>query len=127
MLVGTEAETAHWQLAGEHLIEHHPQRIDVRAMVHFLRMLDLLRRHIMRRAHDIPDACQPGLPAPPQNPGQPEVSDLHPALLVDHHVLRLDVAMDDSLVVGELKGFANLRDDAKACAETSFRRSAGED
>ena len=45
--------------------------------------------------------------------GQPEVGDLHPAPLVDEDVLRLDVAMDDPLVVGELQGIANLRHDGQ--------------
>ena len=47
----------------------------------------------------------------PEQLGQPEICDLHPAALVDEDVFRLDVAMDDAFVVGELQGVADLRHD----------------
>ena len=42
-----------------------------------------------------------------------EVGDLDPALLVEQHVLRLDVAMDHAVVVGVLQGVADLRHDGQ--------------
>ena len=41
--------------------------------------------------------------------GQAEIGDFHPSALVDEDVFRLDVAMDHALVMGELKGIADLR------------------
>ena len=43
--------------------------------------------------------------------GQAEVGDLHAAALVEQDVFRLDVAVDDAFVVGELQGLADLRHD----------------
>ena len=40
------------KLAGEHLIEHDTERIDVRAVIDFGWMLDLLGGHVLRRADD---------------------------------------------------------------------------
>ena len=44
-------ETAQRQLAGEHLVKHHAQRVNIRAVIHLARRDDLLRRHVLRRAH----------------------------------------------------------------------------
>ena len=43
-------EAADRQLAGEHFVEHHAEGVDVGALVHVLRMLELLGRHVVRRA-----------------------------------------------------------------------------
>ena len=58
----------------------------------------------------------------PDDLGDAEVGDLHPALLVQQDVLRLDVAVDDALVVGVLQRLADLRTMASA---SSRRESAG--
>ncbi len=42
---------------------------------------------------------------------QAEVGDLHPPLTIEQDILRLDVAMDDSLLVRELQRVAELRHD----------------
>ena len=42
--------------------------------------------------------------------GQAEIGDLHPASSADQDILRLDVAMHDPFVVGELQRLADLRD-----------------
>ena len=44
---------------------------------------------------------------------QAEVGDLHPALLVQQDVLRLDVAVDHAVVVGVLQRLADLRHDGQ--------------
>ena len=46
-------EFAQRQFACEHFVEHHAQRINVRPMIHRLRMFHLLRRHVVRRAHGV--------------------------------------------------------------------------
>ena len=123
-------EFAQRQFAGEHFVEHHAQRVDVRAVVHVCGLLDLLRRHVVRRAHDLPVAGERGVAAAsrPEDLGDAEVGDLHPALLVEQDVLRLDVAVDDAFVVRELERLADLRDDrqrlarAQACPRCSSCR-----
>src|ERR1022692_4698566 len=91
--------TTDWirKFARKHLVEHHPQREDVRPVVHDGRFLHLLRRHIMGRAH------HPLLPGERLDPairvqqfGDPIIRYLHAALFVEEDVLRLDVAMDDA-------------------------------
>ena len=59
--------------------------------------------------------CVPTLPLAHQL-RQAEVGDLHPALLVEQDVLRLDVAVDDAVVVGVLQGLADLRHDGQGLA-----------
>jgi len=71
----------------------------------------------MGSAHHLARARQPevlGLVA--QNPGQAEIRDLHPALLVQQHVLGLDVAVDDAFVVRKLERLADLRNDLEGFA-----------
>ncbi len=45
--------------------------------------------------------------------GQAEIGDLHPPPFVEKDIFRLDVAVDDALVVSKLQGLANLRHDGK--------------
>ena len=97
---------------GEQLVEHHAEGIDIgpRVDVH-RRRVGLLGRHVRRRAHDRPDV------------GQAHVGQLHLGRLghaeVDHlrrrpavhlrhqHVARLQVAVDDPLLVGVLHRLAD--------------------
>ena len=77
----------------------------------------------MRRAHDVPGAGQPEvLRFLPQDFGQAEIRDFHAALFVEQDVFRLDVAMDDALVVGELERGADLRNDFQRLARRKFAR-----
>ena len=43
-------EAAHGQFAGEHFVEDHAERIDVRAMIDALGLVHLLGGHVARRA-----------------------------------------------------------------------------
>ena len=134
-------ELAQRQFAGEHFVKHNTERIDIRAMVHGLRVLHLLRRHVMRCADDLAFLSDWGSSLalrPPathrmgegrgegrastHNSGNAKVSDLHPALFVEQDVLRLDVAVDDAFIVRELERLANLRDDLQRLARRQFAR-----
>ena len=120
-LAGGRGELAQRQFTGEHLVEDDAQRVDVRPVVHALGMLDLFRRHIVRRAHDLPHAGQMEvLRLAAQDFGQAEVGDLCAALLVQQHVLRLDVAVHDAFVVRILEGLANLGDDLQRLGRGEF-------
>jgi len=103
-------EAADGQLAREHLIEDHAQRIDVRALVHILRMLQLFGRHVVGRAHGVAAGSEGKLfPGLAHQLGDAEVRDLHPAARVEQDILRLDVAVQDAFVMGELERLTNLR------------------
>jgi hypothetical protein len=47
---------------------------------------------------------------------QPEIRHLHAAAAVEQDIFRLDVAVDDALVVRELQRVANLRHDRQRFA-----------
>ena len=52
-LVRRRLERFAGQFAGEHLVKHHAQRVDIGAVVHLGRALGLLGRHVAWRAHDL--------------------------------------------------------------------------
>ena len=98
------------QFAGQHLVEDHSQRINVRAMVGLLRFGPLLRRHVM--------GCTGGAVIGRQRGGadhssDAKIGDFDAAGLVQEQVLRLDVAVDDTAIVGELQRVANRRHDGQ--------------
>ncbi len=84
-------------LAGHQLEEHDPRAVDVRAGVRAI-VLDLLRRQVGHRAEQ--QALAAALLGPLDGPGQTEVGDLHPAVVGDQDVLRLDVAVHVAGAVG---------------------------
>ena len=73
----------HRPLPGEHLPQHHPRRPDVRPLVDD-RPRRLLRRHVRRR----PGAARP---LGPEQVRQAEVEQLHPPVLADEDVGRLQI------------------------------------
>ncbi len=81
-------------LPGEQLVEHQPQRVDVRAHGDLAR-LQLLRRHVGRRAGALRARLQLV-----REPGESEVGDAHAPSPVDHHVGRFEVAVQDVVLVG---------------------------
>ena len=83
---------------GEELVQQDSQRPDVGAQVD-LRAARLLRRHIGERSETYARQGEVG----DVSPSQPEVEDLHFAVVGDEYVRRLDVAMDDAdlMCVGE--------------------------
>jgi hypothetical protein len=100
-------------LSREELVEHHARREDVRPVVD-REALDLLRRHVRGRTHH--GAGLRELDARALDVGEPrhaEVGELHAPLRVEHHVRRLDVAMDHARGVGEVQAVEELADHAQ--------------
>ncbi len=89
--------------AGEHLVDHGAEGEEIRAVIHLL-ALDLLRRHVADRAHDRPRhrraAGERAVLASRGLLGEAEVQDLHPPVVRQEEVGRLEVAVHDPLVVG---------------------------
>ncbi len=80
---------------GQHLVEHHAQRPEVRAGVELVTPR-LLGRHVGRRPHG---RARAGNGRRARELGQAEVEDLHQTVARDHQVGRLDVPVDDPLAV----------------------------
>ena len=98
--------------ARQQLVEDHAQRIDVGPGVDVhRRRIGLLGRHVRRRADDRPGVAQALVGEVEfRRLGDAEVDDLGrgPAVdLGDQHVARLQVAVDDPLLVGVLHGLAD--------------------
>jgi hypothetical protein len=110
---------AEWRPGREHLVEHAPEREDVRAVVHALAAY-LLRRHVsdgpqpsarlrgldhrgrLRRFREAPGCDQLR---------DPEVEDLDVAVPGDEDVGGLEVAVDDPLLVGSGESLGDLGPD----------------
>ena len=66
---------------------------------------DLLRRHVQRRAHELAGRGHAGLL---MHAGQAEVIDAQPTGRRQLQVRRIDVPVDDALVVGVVQGVGHL-------------------
>ena len=87
--------------ADEHLVEHRPERIDVGGGAEVLQFPPrLLRRHVARRPHDRAVFCLARIPL--ELLGQPEVGDLRHPVGGEEDVGRLEIAVEDAVVVSEL-------------------------
>ncbi len=86
------------KLAEHHLVEHDAQRVDVRADVHQF-AAPLLGGHVGRGAQDAARGGELGRPG--EHLGDAEVGQVGVVALVEQHVVRLQVAVDDALFVGE--------------------------
>ena len=94
--------------ADEQLVEHDPEREQIRSRVHRL-AADLLRRHVRQRADHLAldrerccdRRCLRRVRGRLRRSGrcEPEVEHLHAALACDHHVGWLEVAVHDSALV----------------------------
>ena len=114
-----------------HLVQHGAEAVDVGALVAAL-ALDLLRRHVVRRAHHRRKARK-RQPTQPRRLGDAEVHDAQRAVVAEHHVLRLQVAVDHVLLVhvvqrvaqpaGDLEGVGD-RQSAPRCASDCRKRLA---
>ena len=97
-----------WRPSRQRLVQNRPQRVDVRGRSDRVRQAQgLLGGHVVRRAQR--DAAS-GQPRPiVQPPGQPEVGDLGGAVGGQEDVARLQVAVNDTAVVGRLDGLRQRR------------------
>ena len=89
--------------AGGHLVHDHPQGIQVGAIVR-IAALGLLRGDIVHGAQGL---LGQGV-ALGHDPGDAEVHDLHAAVLEHHHIVGLDVPVDDAPAVGVLQALGDL-------------------
>ena len=101
--------------AGEHLVEDRAQGVDVGGGRDVGgRAAGLLGGHVARRAHDVAGAGQARLAL--HQLGQAEVGDLRDALVGEHDVGRLDVAVDDPVLVGVVEGPGERLDQPRGLA-----------
>ena len=85
---------------------------DIRAVIDAAGPFHLLRRHVVRRSHDLMGAGQrQDSRCASHELSQAEVGNLDPAAAIDQDILRFDIAMDEFPFMGVLKGIANLRND----------------
>jgi hypothetical protein len=86
------------RLAGEHLVEHRGERVDVAACVDSTVARCLLGRHVLRRAEREPRLRESIATGFLHGERDAEVGE-HRLTLLDEDVLRLDVAVDELLAV----------------------------
>ena len=77
-------------------MEHYPDGKYVRPRINPLRMLQHLRRGVMGRA----EYRFAHLDSGTDRPGQAEVADFRPGLLIEQNVTRLNIAMEDAVFMG---------------------------
>ena len=105
------------RLAGQHLVQHRAQRVDVGAAVEPALAGGLLRAHVRGRADDHAGLGEPlGVARAFQHLADAEVRHQHLAVGGEEHVLRLDVAMDDAVAVGVVQGGRGLARDPERVA-----------
>jgi hypothetical protein len=101
---------------GEHLEEHHPERVHVRRRRHAL-AANLLRRHVLRRTHKQPRLREGLLGVFVGALEQAEVKQLDEVrvVVVAHEVDvgGLEVAVDDPVAVGLAQGPGGLQEDVQ--------------
>ena len=99
-------------LAHDHLVEHHPQRVEVGPAVEGL-ALGLLGREVRGRAHHRPDVGQVVAGAAGQRGGDAEVGHLHLAVVADDDVAELHVAVHQPGAVGAAERVGHVRGDLR--------------
>ena len=96
---GLRSRTRERRLAGEHLIENGCQRVDVRPCIYVARAEGLLGAHVCRRAHCHARFGQLVV-TPRQRSRDAEVGHQCTAVLGEEDILRLDVAVHHTMLVG---------------------------
>ena len=91
--------------AGRQLVQHHAEREHIGALIDLLSR-QLLGRHVARRADQRPDLRDPDLVAAARDPEIGDHDAIRPPL--DHHVVRLEVAVDHPRLVRRRQPGAQL-------------------
>ncbi len=110
------------------LEEHYPERVHVGVPGDRLRIADLLGRHVSGRAEHLllaaPRArtCVARVDAFGLELRASPVEHEHLAVLAEHDVGRLEVAMDDAVLVRELDGLTHLDERVEEAVERETRR-----
>ena len=94
------------QAPGEHLIENHAGRVDIRPGVN-MAASGLLRGNIVHRPQGL---LGQGVLGGGHDPGNAKVSHLHTAVPEHHNILGLNIPVNDPPAVGVSQGPDNLRD-----------------
>ena len=108
---GLRARAGKRRLACQHLIGHRTKRVDVGSVVDGSLPGGLLRRHVVRGSQREPRLRHPVAAGLLHRQGDPEIGDQR-AAVVEQDVLRLDVAMYHTMLVGVLQGVGYLAGDA---------------
>ena len=104
------------QLAGQHLVDDHTQRVEVAAAVEVGSADDLLGADIFERADDEAGAGQlvdRHIVAAADHAGDAEIGEIGRAAVIEQDVARLYVAMEDAVGVGIVEGVADAVDDGR--------------
>ena len=103
-------------LACQQVVQRTTERIDVAPRIGMLGVHRLFGGHVIDRPHDRPGRSQPCSFGRASDrvldPRQTHIENLHRPLRVDQQIRRLDVAMNDSLLVSELQSPRRLNDAA---------------
>ena len=92
------------QPSGEHFVEHHAHRVEVRPIVGNV-ALGLLGAYVMHRADGL---VGHGVHSAAGKPCNAEIGHLDGAVLEQHNVLGFDIPVNDPVVVGMLQGAQDL-------------------
>ena len=95
-------------LLGQEFVEGQAQRIDIGAGV--ATALESLGRHVSDRAHDVAGTGQVAVAG---DLGQAEVGDPDRAVGVEQEVRRLDVAVEDAVLMGIIECLGHLETDPR--------------
>ena len=108
------------QPAGQQFVTDRAQGIHVAARIGVARIaLELLGAHVRQGAHHLPDLGHLAADFPVQA-GDAEVQDLRLPVFVHQHIGRLEVAVDDAALVGEVHRMRQLRQQADARAQVGL-------
>ena len=97
------------------LVGHHPERVEVTAPIDPA-SLGLLRRDILGRTHKYAGAGE-SLTVRIGRLSDAEVRQHHPTGYVHHHIVRLHIAVDSTLAMGEVQGAGHRLKEAYRIAE----------
>ncbi len=98
------------RLAGEHLVQHAPQRVEVRGRAHVRVARRLLRAHVVRGPQGEPRLRQPPAARRAHRQRDPEVREHRPARH-QQNVRRLHVPVDHAVLVRVLERFGHVGGD----------------